>query len=91
MRWQSSNAARPRQVPLNLIGNGLKFTVQGGVSVTVSFAPCESDGVRLSISVSDTGIGTPAEALPKLFHEFSQVAGSISRRFGGIGLGLAIS
>ena len=82
---------RLRQVLLNLLGNGVKFTEQGGVHLVASLIASEAGTVRLAMSVSDTGIGIPNDALPRLFHEFSQVDGSISRRFGGSGLGLAIS
>lgn len=82
---------RLRQVLLNLLGNGVKFTERGGVHLLASRVASEAGFVRLAVSVSDTGIGIPNDALPRLFHEFSQVDGSISRRFGGSGLGLAIS
>jgi CheY-like chemotaxis protein/HPt (histidine-containing phosphotransfer) domain-containing protein len=83
--------ARLRQVLLNLIGNAIKFTERGGIDVAVSCPGRQPSCVRLAVAVSDTGIGIPGDALPRLFHEFSQVDGSISRRFGGSGLGLVIS
>ncbi len=84
------DAHRLRQVLLNLLGNAVKFTRQGGVTVRLDAAD-EGDAWRLRFAVRDTGIGMSAEVLPRLFQEFTQMDGTITRRFGGSGLGLAIS
>lgn len=77
-----------RQVLLNLLSNAVKFTPPGGrVALT---AERDAEG-RLRIAISDTGIGIPADALPRIAQPFHQVDNSIARRFGGTGLGLAIS
>ncbi len=86
---------RLRQILINLIGNGLKFTERGGVTVrvksggTVIGAP--KDGAVLRFEVEDTGIGMPPEVLDKLFIPFTQADNSTSRKFGGTGLGLSIA
>jgi signal transduction histidine kinase/CheY-like chemotaxis protein len=80
---------RLRQILLNLLSNGLKFTERGFVAIEVSSKP-NGDRVGLRIEVSDTGIGLSPEAKTKLFQKFQQADGSITRRFGGTGLGLAI-
>jgi len=82
---------RLRQVLINLIGNGVKFTEAGGIDVMVTTAPAEGDKATVKFAVRDSGIGIAPEALTHLFTEFTQADNSISRRFGGSGLGLAIS
>ena len=78
---------RLRQVLTNLIGNAIKFTDQGSVRVQV--APTAQQQIRFSIE--DTGIGIAADRLPHIFDAFTQADASMSRRFGGTGLGTTIS
>ncbi len=84
---------RLRQILLNLIGNAVKFTTQGSVTVSVSAAPdaTNPDQGVLAFSVADTGIGIPSDRRDRLFKPFSQVDSSTTRNYGGTGLGLAIS
>jgi signal transduction histidine kinase/DNA-binding response OmpR family regulator len=85
------DAGRLSQILLNLAGNAVKFTETGRVSLAVRLERTLADQVELGFDIIDTGIGIEADALPKLFKEFSQLDGSITRRYGGTGLGLAIS
>jgi len=82
---------RLNQILINLIGNALKFTEEGSVTVRVANDPDARDAGAIRISVSDTGIGIPEEKLDSIFESFTQGNASISRRYGGTGLGLAIS
>jgi CheY-like chemotaxis protein len=83
--------SRLRQVLFNLVGNALKFTERGEVLVKLGQQPLDDGRVQLQIEVSDTGIGIPAELMPRLFDRFVQGDNSTARRYGGSGLGLAIS
>jgi two-component system sensor histidine kinase/response regulator len=95
------DATRLRQILVNLIGNGVKFTAHGSVLTRVSSRLIGPAAVRssappelwheLQFEVRDTGIGIPAERRDRLFKHFSQVDTSMSRRYGGTGLGLAIA
>ncbi len=86
------DAMRLRQILLNLIGNAIKFTDRGGIAVRVN-GEMEPSGatVRLSIRITDTGIGIAESTLPALFSEFEQTDETVRRQRGGTGLGLAIS
>ncbi len=82
---------RLRQVLSNLVNNAIKFTESGKVQVVISALPAESAKVTLRLEVFDTGIGIDDVALEKLFQRFVQLDASLSRRYGGTGLGLYIS
>ena len=84
--WIMGDPQRTRQVLLNLLGNAAKFTPEGSVRVAV-----EQRGDLLELSVIDTGVGISPEAVARLFEAFTQADASITRRFGGSGLGLSIS
>ena len=85
------DALRLQQIVINLLGNAIKFTERGQVTLKIAVQQIDLPRVRLLFCVTDTGIGISDPDLEKLFHPFSQVDGSITRRFGGTGLGLVIS
>jgi CheY-like chemotaxis protein/nitrogen-specific signal transduction histidine kinase len=85
-QWLMGDAARLRQILLNLVSNAVKFTERGGIAITV-----EQSGDGYQFQVRDTGIGIPASEQSRIFQEFEQADTGLSRRFGGTGLGLAIS
>ena len=85
------DAVRLRQVLVNLIGNALKFTPKGEVSVSGELVRDMGDGVVIQFSVSDTGIGIPLERQQRIFEPFEQADGSTTRQYGGTGLGVAIA
>jgi len=82
---------RLRQVLLNLLNNAIKFTTSGSVKLTSSLSHRHGGTVILRFSVSDTGVGIPADKVDLIFEAFRQVDSSTSRKFGGTGLGLTIS
>ncbi len=85
------DAHRLRQVVINLVGNGIKFTNEGQVALDVTVASRTSDEIVLHFTVIDTGIGISEDDQERIFAPFTQVDTSTTRRYGGTGLGLAIS
>ena len=88
--WAMVDPVRLRQVLFNLIGNAVKFTAHGGVTVRLTSNGEDADR-KLAFEIADTGIGIAAETQERLFERFRQADGSATRRFGGSGLGLAIA
>ncbi|QDU17795.1 Autoinducer 2 sensor kinase/phosphatase LuxQ [Gimesia maris] len=87
-----SDPTRLKQILINLIGNAIKFSPDGGkVSVETSFLNSSADNPLLEFKISDTGIGMTAEQIAMLYQPFVQADSSTTRKFGGTGLGLAIS
>ena len=82
---------RLRQVLINLVGNALKFTKQGEVTILAELSAKTESSMRFHFTISDTGIGIPVEKQRKIFEAFAQADMSTTRRYGGTGLGLSIS
>jgi len=89
-RYLVGDPTRVKQVLLNLLGNAVKFTAQGGVDLHAAQAEGPDGSVMIELTVSDTGIGIPEEKIHAVFDRFSQVDSSTTRVHGGTGLGLAI-
>ena len=85
-----ADPVRLRQVVLNLLGNAVKFTHEGHISIRVANRAAATARASLTIEVTDTGIGIPADRIDRLFKSFSQVDSSTTRHYGGTGLGLSI-
>jgi signal transduction histidine kinase/CheY-like chemotaxis protein len=89
--WFVGDAGRIRQILTNLLGNAVKFTVQGHVLVRVVGVPDPDGNSAIHITIEDTGIGIPPDKVDHIFGEFNQVEDERNRKFEGTGLGLAIS
>jgi signal transduction histidine kinase/ActR/RegA family two-component response regulator len=81
---------RFKQILLNLLGNAIKFTESGSITVALTGEPAEQQRLRVRLTVKDTGIGMSEEALQRIFNPFEQADNSNTRKYGGSGLGLAI-
>jgi signal transduction histidine kinase len=90
-KWLMGDSLRLGQVLLNLVSNAVKFTEQGSIVVSINPEQLTPQSVRLRFSVRDSGIGMTDEQIAKLFQPFSQADSSITRKYGGTGLGLVIS
>lgn len=86
-----TDSLRLRQVLLNVIGNAIKFTKIGKVSVRIKWAPDVVGAAKIAIVIQDTGLGIAPEFAERIFEPFSQADASTTRKFGGTGLGLALS
>ncbi|MCP3899510.1 MAG: response regulator, partial [Desulfobacteraceae bacterium] len=89
--YLKSDPGRIKQILVNLVGNAIKFTSKGEVSIFISLESETKNEASLRFSIKDTGIGIPEEKLDMLFSSFTQVDSSTTRKYGGTGLGLAIS
>jgi PAS domain S-box-containing protein len=90
-RFVMADGLRLRQIALNLLGNAVKFTGQGRITLSACQAEDDAGAPRIDIAVADTGIGIPPERHAAIFEQFVQAEQSTARRYGGTGLGLAIS
>jgi len=84
------DAARLRQILFNVVGNAVKFTPSGSVRLTVDAVWHQTESLHLFFAVRDTGIGIPEDKLDAIFEPFTQIDGSLTRKYGGTGLGLGI-
>ncbi|MCR6659446.1 MAG: response regulator [Asticcacaulis sp.] len=89
--WMLGDRSRLQQVLMNLVSNALKFTDSGEIAIEAHVRSSGEDTCGLMIRVHDSGIGIPADKLPLIFEKFTQADESITRRFGGSGLGLSIA
>ncbi len=85
------DSGRLRQILINVVGNAIKFTSTGEVTLSITSTAIDAHNTRVSIEINDTGIGISPEHLEHLFNPFHQADAGMSRKFGGTGLGLAIS
>jgi len=85
-----ADSGRIRQILMNLVGNAIKFTEAGGIEIRVDCQKRSDAEASFTFSVKDTGIGIPADKLDAIFEKFTQVDGSMTRTYGGTGLGLTI-
>jgi signal transduction histidine kinase/ActR/RegA family two-component response regulator len=90
-QWVAGDPARLRQIIINLVGNAIKFTEHGEVTLSAVVESQDSERLRFHFVVCDTGVGIPAEKQADIFQPFSQADGSTTRKYGGTGLGLTIS
>lgn len=90
-QFLSGDAGRLRQILINLVGNAIKFTDDGAITITVTASPAGDHLWRVRFLVRDTGIGIPPDQLHSIFEPFTQIDGSSTRKRGGTGLGLSIS
>jgi len=88
--WLIGDVGRIRQVLVNLLGNAIKFTEEGGIHVSVSCGGLSDGNADLRITIEDTGVGIASQDRDRLFAAFTQADSSLTRQFGGTGLGLAI-
>lgn len=85
-----ADEARLKQILINLLSNAIKYTEQGGVALRIDTVAADDTGARVRIEIEDTGIGIPAEMHSRVFESFTQTDEAVTRRFDGVGLGLAI-
>ncbi|MFT4074537.1 MAG: response regulator [Asticcacaulis sp.] len=90
-QWLTGDRSRLQQVLMNLVSNALKFTDSGEIVIEAHLRPRDGGKGGLTLRVHDSGIGIPADKLPLIFEKFTQADESITRRFGGSGLGLSIA
>ncbi|MBU1936791.1 PAS domain S-box protein, partial [bacterium] len=90
-RWIRGDSGRLRQILVNLMGNAIKFTSKGSVTLNINSEITTNGNVVLNCAVKDTGIGIPPERVSSIFDSFTQADSSTTRQFGGTGLGLTIS